>query len=136
MRTALIAFCLSIIFFSCTKQAEEKPIDKGSLAGDWELRHLTGTFTVPSLVGDYEPGNGNVVKITDNSVAWYTADTLVHEEALVLVSDTCWDTPGGPTVLPRLAERILFFERRDSELIIYTHMLALDGSIGRYARLR
>jgi hypothetical protein len=90
----------------------------------------------PDVIGGYPPGNGLILIITDTLLSRYKADSLVHAEPFALVSDTCWDTPNAPTLLPRLKNRKVFFDVQDNRLTVYTNSLASGGAIETFARLK
>lgn len=90
MRSHFVAtcFCVLIVFFiACKKDNTENDAKSSvSIVGTWELRQTTAAMN--PLATNYGPGNGNILKFTDQNYEAYKNGQLVRRGAYAIVPDT------------------------------------------------
>lgn len=130
-----------IIFFTGCKKEHSKFIDNSSIAGNWELQQISGSYTVK-----YGPGNGPVVKFTDTSYS--TTDKFIIYRTnrkrghYKIIADTSVNSCTG-LIVPsgQFANRIIldsdtasekiFYQISKNKLIILSGYFPLDGGVKR-----
>jgi hypothetical protein len=94
MRSRLVATCfcvLIVFFFACKKDNRENKVKSHvSIVGTWELRQATAAMN--PLATNYAPGNGNILKFTDQNYEAYKNGQLVRRGSYAIVPDTTVET--------------------------------------------
>lgn len=137
-------FCLVIAALFVTQGCKKTSADINdnavhgpqTLPGEWELRSLTGGLG-PTGGSDYQPGNGNKWKLSDSTYWLYTNNIATDSGAYKISSDinpqTTLETSAlllNGTVYP------LYFSIANDSLTIYRGVVAADGTIEKYVRIK
>ena len=94
MRSRLVAICfvvLIVFFMACKKDStENKAASHSSIVGTWELRQTAAAMN--PLATNYSPGNGNILKFTEENYEAYKNGHLVRRGSYAIVPDTTVET--------------------------------------------
>jgi len=82
---------LIVFFVACKKDSAENKADSHtSIIGTWELRQTNAAMN--PLATNYAPGNGNILKFTEQNYEAYKNGQLVRRGAYAIVPDTSVET--------------------------------------------
>ena len=120
MKQSIILFFLTALV--CVSPGCKKVSEGDSLIGAWELRQSTGGMT-PAV--SYSPGNGNILKFTDNSYELYTNSQFTRSGSYTLQFDNTAQTNVCLVIQPgEYTNRIIY----DSDSSGYKEFLQVSGN--------
>src|SRR6476620_199460 len=133
MKLLISIFLLFILFTGCRKyNGCSDSDDLAILKGKWELRSRMGGMA-PG--GNYQPGNGNLINFSDSTYEkWYNGQITVKGTYTISQGNN----PETGTMMKKINYEGGFeeyFEFVNNQLVLYSGIIAADGTISKYARL-
>lgn len=147
----IILLLVFIAFGSCKKPNEANPAiqpdstttggpttNETSIIGDWEIRVVIGGYREPNASPYFPPGNGFIWKFKDSTFQHFSKGRMTYEGKYILTKDTSLATGRLMDVLILLKDYKdkIHFEFNKDTLVFYRGLIAADGSIEKYVRLK
>lgn len=128
----ILCLCLVFIVLSCKKKSPEPNVN--DLEGRWELRHVAGV-QIQGAIGDYIPGNGNVLVFNGQTFKQYIASKLVDSGTYSLQKANMMVNTNQANYSISFNNAQKYVNFSGSQLIVFDGTIAADGTESTYKKM-